>query len=212
MKNCLLLLVCMGFSLLGNAQTEGVSSNNRYTIVGVNFAPLLANQIQIDAEFGREQTTLSWMASVFYGQLGAYENRNGEVYASAQNYGFGVGLRMYETASIGTRFFVQPSLYYKSLSVNHNVMQFIPYTYDGLPAQRWGAALQTDEYRGIVAELIAGSQSFVGPFVIEGGIGFVYRNMSPLQQTQKTYAAEAEILLGLGHFSPLAQFKLGYKF
>lgn len=212
MKNYLLLLVCMSFSLLGFAQTEEVVSKHRYTIVGVNLAPLVANQIQIDAEFGRERTVFSWMAGVFYGQLGAYDNRNGEVYASSQNYGFGVGLRLYETAGIGTRFFMQPSLYYKSLAINYNVMQFVPYTYDGLPAQRWGPAIQTDEYRGIVGELIAGTQSFIGPFVIEGGIGFVFRNLNPMQQTQKTYAAETELLLGLGQFSPLAHFKLGYKF
>lgn len=212
MKNCLLLLVFMSFSLFVDAQTEEVSSNNRYAIIGINVAPLIANQIQIDAEIGREQTTFAWVASVFYGQLGAYQNSSGEEYTSAQNHGIGLGVRMYETTKVGTRFFLQPSLYYKSLAVNYNVMKFIPYTYDGLPAQRWGAALQTDEYRGIVGEFIAGSQSFVGPFVIEGGIGFVFRNLNPLQQSQKTYAAEAELVLGLGQFSPLAQFKLGYKF
>jgi hypothetical protein len=76
MKNCLLMLVFMSFSLFVDAQPEEVSSNNRYAIIGINVAPLIANQIQIDAEIGREQTTFAWVASVFYGQLGAYQNRD----------------------------------------------------------------------------------------------------------------------------------------
>lgn len=212
MRSILTTLLCISFSLLGYAQIENTSSKNRYTIVGVNLASVLANQIQLDAEFGRERTTFSWMASVFYGQLGAYQNRDGEVYASAQNFGLGAGVRMYETAEGSTRFFVQPSVYFKSLAVNYNVMQFIPTTYDGLPAQRWGPAIQTDEFRGVVGELLAGSQTSIRSVIIEGSFGFVYRNLSPLQQTQKTYSPGAEMLLGLGVFSPVAQFKLGYKF
>lgn len=212
MKSFFTTLLCISFSLLGYAQTESTLPKSRYTIIGVNMASVLANQIQLDAEFGRERTTFAWMASVFYGQVGSYENTSGEVFSSAQNFGLGAGVRMYETNTVGTRFFIQPSVYYKSLAVNYEVMQFIPSTYDGLPAQRWGPATQTDEFRGVVGEFLAGSQTFIKSIVIEGSFGFVYRNLSPLQQTQKIYSAGAEMVLGAGDFSPVAQLKIGYKF
>lgn len=212
MKKAFLVSIGLCMAILGKAQSISEVGKDTYMVVGVNLAPLVANQIQFDAEFGRKRTSIAWVGSVFYGQLGAYQTQQSRQFISAQTFGIGAGFRMYETALEGTRFFVQPGLYYKSLAINYEVMKFIPYTFDGLPAQRWGAAIETDEYRGVVGELLAGTQSFIGSIVIEGGIGFVFRNLNPLQQTQNNYDTGAILLLGLGEFSPVAQFKLGYKF
>lgn len=213
MKNVVLLVLgLLAFLIDVQAQSEKKEEKPKFLIVGLNVAPLLADQLQFDAEFGREQTHLSVVASVFYGSSGPYKNRNEVVFSGAQNFGMGVGLRIYETTLSGTRFFMQPGIYYKQIAVTHQVMSFVPTQYDGLPALKWGEINQIDQYRGYGGELLAGSQTFLGPLVLEGAIGFVFRNLNPMQQMQKTYSAGAEMVLGLGEFSPLAQFKLGYKF
>jgi hypothetical protein len=213
MKNVVLLVLGMlAFWMDVQAQSEKKEEKPKFLIVGLNVASLLADQLQFDAEFGREQTHLSVVASVFYGSSGPYKNRNELVFSGAQNFGVGVGLRIYETTLSGTRFFMQPGIYYKQLAVTHQVMGFVPVQYDGLPALQWGPTNQIDQYRGYGGELLAGSQTFLGPLVLEGAIGFVFRKMNPLQQVQKKYSAGAELALGIGEFSPIAQFKIGYKF
>ncbi len=209
------MLLVLGLLLVWQdalAQSEIKEAKPTYLIVGLNVAPLLADQLQFDAEIGREQSHLSVIASVFYGSSGPYSERNTVIFSGAQNFGMGVGLRIYETALSGTRFFMQPGIYYKQLAITHQVMDFIPTQYEGLPALKWGAVNQIDEYRGFGGELLAGSQAFLGPLVLEGAIGFVFRNLNPMQQIQKNYSAGAELVLGLGEFSPTAQFKIGYKF
>ncbi|MDP2189351.1 MAG: hypothetical protein Q8J69_11780 [Sphingobacteriaceae bacterium] len=207
-----LLMALMGASLVGVAQTETKARFPRYAIIGVNLGPLMLNQFQLDAEFGQENKYVSLMVSAFYGQNGAYSNYNGEVFSSSYNQGLGIGLRIYETAFGNTRFFFQPSLYYKQLAVSYKTMRFIPTTYDGLPAMRWGEAVQTDEYRGFVGEALAGSQTSLGPIIVEGGFGFVYRNLNAMQPEPKRISSGAAWTVGLNEFSPLLNLKLGYKF
>jgi hypothetical protein len=213
MKNKLfLLLVFAGSILVASAQTETKFDRLKYTVIGVNFAPLVLNQFQLDAEFGEESKYFSLMVSAFYGQNGEYISFNEEVFSSSVNYGFGIGLRIYETAIGKSRFFFQPSLYYKQLAVSYNVMRFISTTYDGLPAMRWGEALQTDNYRGFVGEAIAGAQTNLGPVIMEGGFGFVYRQLNPDQEPIKRITPGAAMFVGLNQFSPTVQMKIGYKF
>jgi|GEM_PF-2022516 len=211
-------VVLCGFFLCGlvtQAQIERQTPDDRrYTTVGLNIASLVVGQLQLEVEVGNSNRYLAFVGGVFYGQTPEFTTMRNEIlFKQAEQIGAGAGLRIYENITNPTRFFVQPSLYYKQIAVTREVMQFISTTYDGLPAQRWGAADVIDRHQGLVAEMLLGSQSFIGPILLEAGVGFVYRNMNLVSTNRSiNYTPGAELVLGLGEFNPLAFIKLGYKF